>query len=351
MLHLVTGGSGYFGEVLSRQLLAAGHSVRVFDFNMPGFSHENLDYVAGDIRDPEAVARACDGAGIVYHNIAQVPLAKDRDLFWSVNHEGTKILLQAARQANIRKLVYTSSSAVYGAPETNPVTEETPPKPAEDYGRAKLAAEKLCLEAGLDVSILRPRTILGHGRLGVVQILFDWIARGRDIPVFDGGKNIYQFVHAGDLSAACIAAGQREGVAIYNIGAKQYGTMAETLEAVIRHAKTGSSLRSVPMMPAQFCMRLCESLGISPLGPYHALMYGRSLYFDTSRAERELNWQAHISNTQMVCESYDWYLQHREELADSRASRSHHQNPVRQSILAAVPVLLKFFPRVKFKDL
>ena len=133
-----------------------------------------------------------------------MPLAKDRGQFWSVNRDGTRILLDAARQAGVGKVVYTSSSAVFGIPEAVPVTIDTRPNPGEDYGRAKLAGEDLCRAAnagGLDVSIIRPRTILGHGRLGIMQILFDWVATGRDVPVFDGGHSTYQFVHADDLAA------------------------------------------------------------------------------------------------------------------------------------------------------
>lgn len=83
------------------------------------------------------------------------------------------------------QVVHTSSSAIFGIPEHNPVTEDTPGRPLEAYGRAKLTAETLCREAvqaGLDVSIVRPRTILGHGRLGIMAILFEFVAEGA--PVF-----------------------------------------------------------------------------------------------------------------------------------------------------------------------
>src|SRR5207244_5537447 len=85
----------------------------------------------------------------------------------------------------VKKVIYTSSSAIYGVPKSNPVTEETVPSPVEEYGRAKLAGETLCWEyarKGLDVSIVRPRTIAGHGRLAIVQILFDWTYSGKKIP-------------------------------------------------------------------------------------------------------------------------------------------------------------------------
>jgi nucleoside-diphosphate-sugar epimerase len=340
---LVTGGAGYFGELLARRLLASGQEVRVLDLNrsdLPG-----IEQVTGDIRDPAKVAQACHGIDVVYHNVAQVPLAKDSRLFSSVNEDGTRILLEESRKAGIQKVVCTSSSAVFGVPDKNPVTRATPPKPAETYGRAKLAGEKLCRKAvgvGLDVSIVRPRTILGHGRLGIVQILFDWISTGRDVPVFNGGNNIYQFVHADDLAWACIAAGRRPGFAIYNIGAEHFGTMRELLDALIRHAKSASRIKSLPMAPMEIVMSVASRLGLSPLGPYHALMYGRELYFDVSDAQRELGYAPHYSNEMAICQSYDWYIANRNSI--SFEGPSHHKSAVRKGILALTPALLKVLP-------
>jgi nucleoside-diphosphate-sugar epimerase len=252
-------------------------------------------------------------------------------------------VIDAAQQAGVRKLVYTSSSAVFGVPRANPVTEDTPPSPAEDYGRAKLAGEEICRDAaasGFDVSIVRPRTILGHGRLGILQILFDWISRGFDVPVLGRGDNLYQFVHADDLAAACIAAAARPGFAIYNVGAERFGTMRETLEALCVHAGTGSHVKSVPMGPTVMLAEAARHLGISPLWSYHSLMYGRSLYFDISKAKVELGFAPRYSNVEMICESYDWYLAHRANLA----GRSAHTSPVRKGVLALVPWMLKLVP-------
>jgi nucleoside-diphosphate-sugar epimerase len=340
---LITGGAGYFGELLARQLLASGQDVRIFDLNhsdLPG-----IEQITGDIRDPAKVAQACQGIDVVYHNVAQVPLAKDLHLFSSVNIDGTRILLEESRKAGVRKVVYTSSSAVFGILDKNPVTRATPPKPAEAYGRAKLAGEELCqraVEAGLDVSIVRPRTILGHGRLGIVQILFDWVFKGRDVPVFNGGNNIYQIVHADDLAWACIAAGQRRGFAIYNIGAEHFGTMRELLDALIRHAKSESHIKSLPMAPMKIIMSVASRLGLSPLGPYHALMYGRELYFDISDAQRELGYAPRYSNETAICHSYDWYIENRDSISFEGAS--HHKSAVRKGILALMPALLKVLP-------
>src|SRR5205814_3400300 len=107
----------------------------------------DLVWVPGDVRDGATVRDACDGVDVVFHNVAQVPLARDRALFDSVNVVGTANVLVAARDAGVGKVVHTSSSAVFGIPDANPVTEETPCRPLESYGRAKLEAEVLCREA------------------------------------------------------------------------------------------------------------------------------------------------------------------------------------------------------------
>jgi len=339
-VNLVTGGAGYFGTVLVDQLAAAGEPVRIFDINDAADRPAGVEMVRGDIRDAAAVRRACEGVSVVHHNVAMVPLAKDKDAFWSVNRDGTKNLLDAALAARVSKIVHMSSSAVFGAPDNNPVDDDTPTRPQEDYGRAKLAAEVLCHDhaaRGLDITIIRPRTIMGHGRLGIMQILFEWIHQGKNVPVFGKGDNVYQFVHADDLAAAALAAAKRPGAATYNVGAGEFGTMRETLEALVVHARTGSRVVSVPASPAVAMMNLTSRLGISPLGAYHALMYGRSMYFDLTRTKRELAWTPRYSNIGMFEASYDWYVAHRDEVLDRRDA-SHHRSPVRQGVLRAVSV-------------
>ncbi len=337
---LVTGGSGYFGEILVDRALAQGDRVRIFDVNPPSTHANSVEYLPGDVRDRAAIRAACDGVDVVLHNVAQVPLARDRELFRSVNVVGTADLLVAARDAGVTKVVHTSSSAVFGIPEANPVTEATPCRPLEAYGRAKLEAELLCHDAvasGLDVTIIRPRTILGHGRLGIMAVLFEFVADGAPVFVLDGGNNRYQFAHASDLADACLHAAAREGPAVYNIGAIEFGTMRETLQALVDHAGTGSRVRSLPIGPARVGMRALAGFGLAPFAPYHWLLYGESLWFDLTRARTELGWEPKHSNQSMVIESYEWFLAHRDEL--EHAPRSHHQSPAR-------PGVLRFLKRV-----
>ena len=118
---LVTGGSGYLGETVVKKLCARGDRVRVFDLVDNEDRPAGVEFVRGDIRDGEAVRGALAGVDIVHHNVAQVPLAKDKEQFWSVNVEGARTLLEQAQRAGVKKTILVSSSAVYGVPPRNPV--------------------------------------------------------------------------------------------------------------------------------------------------------------------------------------------------------------------------------------
>jgi nucleoside-diphosphate-sugar epimerase len=339
---LVTGGSGYFGSLLVAELAARGHFVRVLDIAQDPDRPESVELVRGDIRDPDVVRRAVSGCEVVYHNVAQVPLARDRALFESVNVRGTDILLNACEDAGVRKVVYTSSSAVFGVPDHNPVTRDTDPRPVEAYGRAKHMGELLCLAAasrGLDVSIIRPRTMLGLGRLGIFAILFDWIADGATVPVLGDGGNRYQFVHAYDVATACMLAAERPGPATYNIGAEEFATMRETLEGICRYAGTGARVRGLPVRLTSGLMAATSRAGLAPFGPYHWLMYSRSIWFDLAPARDELGWRAEYTTDAAFRDSYDWFVAHRASL--SVAGGSPHRSLARSGVLGVAKRLLR----------
>ncbi len=334
-VNLVTGGSGYFGSLLVRRLVDEGKRVRVLDLLDMCERFPGVEFQRGDIRDEAACQRACANVDTVFHCVAQVPIAKDKELFWSVNFDGTKLLLNAARDANVRKVIHLSSSAVYGVPREAPITQSTPTVPAEPYGAAKLAGETLCHEAaqaGLDVTILRPRTIMGHGRLGIMQIIFEWIYQGRNVYVLGKGNNRYQFVHADDLADACLAAAKRTGANVYNIGAAEFGTMRETLEELASAARTGSRVKSLPYRPAVLAMKVTGRLGLAPLAAYHSLVYGAEVYFDLEKAREDLGYRPQWSNSAMFLQSYEWYVANREEILREKG-RSPHRSAMKEGIL------------------
>ncbi|MDG1785892.1 MAG: NAD-dependent epimerase/dehydratase family protein [Ilumatobacter sp.] len=332
--YLVTGGSGYFGSLITQRLHAAGESVRVLDLNDAHDRPVDVEFIQGDVRDMDVVRSAVDGVDVVLNNVAQVPLAKNPHLLRSVNVDGTANLLGASADAGVGKVVHTSSSAVFGVPKVNPVLPTTVPSPMEAYGDAKLAAEWACLAAahdGLDVSIVRPRTILGHGRLGIFGILFDWIADGHDPIVLGDGTNRYQFVHSDDLADVCLLAASADRPSVFNVGTDRFGTMHETLDSLCAHAGTGARVRSLPAGPAGVGMSLSAKLGIAPFAPYHWMMYSRSMWFDLEHLHTQLGWSPQWSTADMFAQSYDWFLAHRSTTGDTSAS--HHRRTAQQGVL------------------
>ena len=336
---LVTGGSGYFGSLLIDKLLKKGFDVGSLDINKSDDLPSGVMFHQIDVRDVDSLKKGLLGYDLIFHNVAQVPLAKNKKLFWEVNVEGTKNICEASITNNVQKIVYTSSSAIYGVPKYNPVDENTNPSPGEAYGRAKLEGERICEDVskqGLKVSIIRPRTILGHGRLGIFSILFRWISEGVNIPVLDNGDNIYQFVHADDLADACILASENDHVlSSYNIGASDYGTMRETLENLCDYAGTGSKVYSLPLRPIEILMNISSKMKLSPLAPYHSLMYGRSLYFDISKAMNELGFSPKYTTNEMFRESYDYFINDHQSIKINEKT-SAHRKPVKEAVLKIV---------------
>lgn len=340
---LVTGGAGYFGESIVKKLIDKGYDCSILDINSPDKSIlEKVHFYKTDIRDYKGVLHACKDIDYVFHNVAQVPLAKNKELFNSVNNIGTKNISKAAVTCGCKHFVYTSSSAVYGIPPYNPVNEDTPTIPVEEYGLAKLNGEKMCInyKDKMNVTIIRPRTILGSGRLGIFQILFEWIYQNQNIPVFNGGNNIYQFVHCDDLAEACIKSIEINATGTFNIGAMSYCSMKETLEELIKHSNKKSKVKSLPSNLIKPLMDIASYFRISPLGAYHSAMYGQSLYFDTNKAQKELKWKSKYSNKDMIIDSYNWYILNRENLLNSNKEMSIHKSKVKQGVLYLIGKLL-----------
>jgi nucleoside-diphosphate-sugar epimerase len=331
--HLVTGGSGFLGNLIARRLRARGEAVTILDiWDEPG-RPSDIAFIHADIRDREKVSAAMQGIDVVHHNVALVPLTKSGPLFWEVNVEGSRLAAEEAARAGVHSFIHMSSSAIFGAPQC-PVTPATAPRPIEVYGRGKLAGElavrEVCDAAGLPLIVVRPRTILGEGRLGIFQILFDWIADGKSVYTLGSGNVPFQFIHAHDLMDAYVAALDANRPGVYNVGTDRFGTLREALERLIAYAGTRSRVRSLPHTPAIALLQALDKLRLSPLAPWHYLTYGKEFYFDVS-ALHALGWKAKYSNDEMFQESYDWFLGHRDQLKAGRGSA--HRTAVPQKLL------------------
>ena len=334
MLWSLSGGAGFLGLHLARRLLAGGHRVRTLDVVPLGDDEleQSVEELRGDVRDPASVRELVAGADVVVHAAAALPIQASRETIRSVNVGGTENVLHAAHKAGVGRLVFISSTAVYGVPEKHPIEEDDPLVGVGLYGESKIDAEALCRVAAVDTTIVRPKTFIGPERLGVFEILFDWIREGRRIYILGRGHNRYQLLAVEDLVEAILrAADAPEAVGeTFNVGATEFGTVRSDLQALIDHAGSSSRLRPVPAKPAEVVLRTLELLRLSPLAEWHYRTAHKDSFVDVSKAQSLLGWQPRLSNREALIETYDWYLANRERVG---AAGVTHRVPWNQQAL------------------
>jgi nucleoside-diphosphate-sugar epimerase len=334
VLYSISGGAGFLGLHLARRLLAEGHQVRTLDV-VPLDDVEleqSVEELRGDIRDPDRVRALVAGAGVVVHAAAALPIQASRESIRSVNVGGTENVLHAAHDAGVRRVVFISSTAVYGVPEKHPIEESDPLVGVGAYGESKIDAEGLCRVAAVETTIIRPKTFIGPERLGVFEILFDWIREGRRIYTLGKGYNRYQLLGVEDLVDAIVRAGHEPKAAreTFNVGATEFGTVRSDLQALIDHAGSSSRLQPIPVKPAELALRGLELMRVSPLAEWHYKTAHKDSFVDVTKAQRLLGWQPRLSNRDALIETYDWYLANRERVG---AAGVTHRVPWNQQAL------------------
>ena len=334
---LITGGSGFFGGVLKRRLLAGGFRCVNIDLVPDVDRHENLESIQGDLRDQSLLNPifASHQFAAVFHCAAMLAHGEmDEKLLWSSNVEGTRNLAEACRSFGVATLVFISTNCLWGSNLGHAVAEDEPPQPIEIYGRSKLAAEEVLAEYrdALNVIILRCPTIIDSGRLGLLAILFEFIQDGKKVWVVGGGENRYQFIYAQDLATSCLLAMDYPHSDSFHIGSDEVKPLRAVYEAVIAEAKSESRVASLPKVPAIAAMKLAHRLGISPLGPYHYQMIAEDFIFDTSKIKAKLGWRPTLTNEHMLVRAYQYYAAQRAEI-HARRDVSAHSKPASMGVI------------------
>jgi UDP-glucose 4-epimerase len=334
---LVTGGSGFFGGVLKRRLLAEGHAVTNIDLVADTDRHPSLTSIQGDLRDGALLDKtfAAGNFVAVFHVAAMLAHDQlDERALWTSNVDGTRNIAEACRALGVPKLVFTSTNCLWASNLGHEVPEDEPPNPIEPYGRSKLAAEQLLheYERDLQVVIIRCPTIIDSGRLGLLAILFEFIQDGKKVWVVGDGSNRYQFIYAQDLATACLQTLDYSQSDVFNIGSESVASLRQVYEAVIAVAATGAKVVSLPKGPTIAAMKLAHKLGVSPLGPYHYRMIAEDFIFDTARIRERLGWRPTLTNQQMMIEAFRYYVAQRDEI-NARKDVSAHSRPAQMGII------------------
>jgi UDP-glucose 4-epimerase len=251
---LVTGGAGFIGSNLVRGLLERGDEVRVLD-NFATGNRANLDglgveVVEGELRSYERVHNAVRGVETVFHlgALGSVPRSVQDPLTSSaVNVEGTLNVLLAARDEGVRRVVFSSSSSVYGTRRELPVTEETAPDPLSPYGVAKLAAERYCVSFSrvyhrFETVVLRYFNVFGPRQsplsqyAAVIPLFITAIEAGRPVTIEGDGEQSRDFTYVENVVEATIAAADAADAngRIFNVSAGSPATVNEVADTIGR---------------------------------------------------------------------------------------------------------------------
>ena len=333
---LVTGGAGFFGGVLKRRLLETGMHCVSLDLREDFDQHPALVSVRGDVRDTpllDSLFRQYEFSAVFHCAAMLAHDVRDRALLWTTNVNGTEALAHVACSAGRPRIVFISSNCLWAAPFDRPVMEDDPPAPKEIYGRSKWAAEQALMRiAGENAVILRTPTIIGSGRLGLLSILFDFIAENRRVWVVGAGDNRYQFVYAPDLIEACLLALAPAAHGVFNVGSDDVPTLRETYQYVINKAGSNATVTSLPRRPTLAAMRIAHAAGLSPLGPYQYRMIAESFVFDTRRIKQTLGWRPTARNGEMLFEAFDYYRTHSAALRED-SGISAHRRPARMGVI------------------
>lgn len=243
----VTGGAGFIGSHLVARLVGDGHDVVVLDDLSTGDEasvHPGAAFVAGDVCDAGDVRSTVEGSEVVFHLAAHRAIARSIDDPAGTdraNSQGTVTVLQAAVGARVRRVVYASSSSVYGdAPET-PVREDAPPAPVSPYAVSKLAGEHYCRVFGdihgIEAVALRYFNVYGPGQPSdgryatVIPLFLEALMSGRRPVVFGDGSLARDFTYVDDVVAATVAAAEAPAAPgrVYNVGVGKPFSLLELL--------------------------------------------------------------------------------------------------------------------------
>lgn len=318
---LITGGSGFLGIYLVEYLLKTHkYEIIIFDklkHHTSGNYGKNVAYCKGDIISKKDVRKVFKMYGpffAIYHLASAMPNKEvSDDILWDTNVSGTINIVSEAIKNKVDSFIFTSSNVVYGIPKTLPVTEETPVNPFEIYGKSKVQAEQELakFKEDINIQIFRCPIIIGVERLGLQAILYEFISENGKIYTLGNGLNKYQFVDAVDVAIALEKASHIHGFDIYTIGADEIATLKEIYQKVISFAGSSSKIISLPKTPALILLSILDKLNISPLGIYQYTMLGRSIYADTTKIKRKLNWRPKKTNADTFIENYKWYRENK----------------------------------------
>lgn len=318
MRHVIFGGDGFVGRHLAPKLLGDGQEVVVVDIVKSDLAHyRHARFVTCDVTDRDSVVNVAIRPDDMVYNLSAKMLspiqvrAKRRDFFFPVNYHGTENIIQAMAKAGAPRLVHFTTDMIYGHTVTYPMTEDHPVAPLGEYGLSKLKTEELAAEwreKGMNISLFRPRLIIGPGRLGILEKLFKLIDWNLPVPMIGSGRNPYQFISVFDCAEAARLA-WKAGVPneAYNLGSINPPPVRKLLGDLIKHAGSKSILVPTPGWAVKRTLDLLDWMNMPIMDPEQYLIADEECVLDVSKGKRDLGWAPQYRDEDMLIAAYKEY--------------------------------------------
>lgn len=321
MKALVTGATGFVGSHVVKTLNTEGHTVRALhraNSKMTALTGAQYESAIGDVTELEALRRACEGVDVVFHVAAVADYWRaNKDHMFKVNVDGTKNVLQAAREAGVKRVIFTSSAAAIGLRPDSPSDETVPfnlPPNRFPYGYSKVLAEQVVQEAvqqGQDVVTLNPVVIMGAGDLNMISGSF--IVQTKRFGAFTtatwGGVAV---IDVRDVARYHVIASEK-GIAgeryILTTANYSYGELFKKIAEVVNVRPPMIYIPTPLLEPIARGIDFVRGLGINtPIDANQARLGGKNVYFDGKKA-----WEAfgspQIDMMQSLRDTYAWYVE------------------------------------------
>ena len=321
---LVTGATGYTGQVLVKRLLEAGASVRAIARNssdLTPLAGLNVEWVRGEVYDPDCIREAMAGMQYVFHVAAAFREARSsRQDYWNVHVGSTELLCaEAIKQPDFQRFVHVSTVGVHGHIAAPPGDENTPFGPGDDYQETKAEAETelvaFAAEHALPYSIIRPCAIYGPGEKRLLKLFR--MATKPCFPILGTGKCWYHLVHVEDLVGAMMLAAVKEKALgqAFIAGADQAIQLEEMAKIIARTYNNRLKVLRLPITPffilGDLCELLCKPFKIEPpIYRRRVAFYSKDRNFTTRKMQQVLGYQPVYDNETGIVETAEWYKKH-----------------------------------------
>jgi len=330
MKHVIFGGDGFVGRYLAKDLAERGEEVLVADIARSDLPHYgDVGHIHCDVTNSASVAGVPIGADDMVYNMSAMmlsPIQKRIDrypFFYPVNTFGAANIMAHTAASGASKMVQYTTDMVYGKTVKTPQDEDHPIAPLGHYGGSKADTETIADDwrmRGMKITIVRPRLIIGPGRLGILGKLFRLIDMNLPVPMIGSGRNPYQFISVYDCAEVARLAWEK-GVPnrAYNLGSDNPPPVRKLLGDLIRSAGSKSILMPTPGFAVKWTLAGLDRLNMPLMDPEQYLIADEYCVRDTTAAKRDFGWTPKYRDEDMLVAAYAEYRRGRDDKADTNA--------------------------------